>query len=171
MTKLLKTTPAFPVRQIEKSVEFYKDKFGFDCSHKEETFAILIRDDLELHLWAACNNIWKWKSIFLFFKPISSGAESFLAGTHSCRIEVKEIDELYEELKGKNVLHNEKTKIEKTYYGTREFATLDLYGNLLTFYENLELNVILRVTIGRKQRNNDNPNDKGNSLESVWSNH
>ena len=138
MTKLLKTIPAFPVQQINKSVEFYKDRFGFDCRHKEETFAILVRSEIELHLWASCNDSWKWKSIFLFLRPISSGAESFLAGTHSCRIEVNGIDELYEELKAKNVLHNEKTEIEKTYYGTREFATLDLYGNLLTFYENIE---------------------------------
>ncbi len=137
MPQLLKTIPAFPVRQIDKSVEFYKHKFGFYCQHQEETFAILVRGAIELHLWASCNNNWKWKSIFLFLKPISSGAESFLAGTHSCRIEVKGIDDLYKELQAKNVLHNEKTAIEKTYYGTREFATLDLYGNLLTFYENV----------------------------------
>ena len=137
MIKLLKTIPAFPVEQIDKAVEFYKDKFGFDCRHREDTFAILHRGDIELHLWASCNHSWKWKSIFLFLKPISSGAESFLAGTHSCRIEVNGIGELFEELKRKNVLHNERTEIETTYYGTREFATLDLHGNLLTFYENV----------------------------------
>jgi catechol 2,3-dioxygenase-like lactoylglutathione lyase family enzyme len=138
MSRLLKTTPAFPVQQIEKAVKFYKDKFGFDCQHKENRFAILVRDGIELHLWASCDYSWKWKNIFLFLKPISSGAESFLAGTHSCRIEIKGIDELYTELKGRNVLCHEKTEIETTYYGTREFATLDLHGNLLTFYENVE---------------------------------
>lgn len=135
MTQLLKITPAFPVREIDKSVKFYKDKFGFDCRHKEKAFAILVRSDIELHLWVSGDYSWKWKSIFLFLKPICSGAESFLAGTHSCRIEVKGINELYKELKAKNVLHRKKTEIETTYYGTREFATLDLYGNLLTFYE------------------------------------
>lgn len=137
MIELIKTTPAFPVREIDKAVQFYKDKFGFNCRHKENTFAILVRDNIELHLWASCNYSWKWKSIFLFLKPISSGAESFLAGTHSCRIEVKGVEELYKELKEKEVLHNEKTEIESTYYGTREFAALDLYGNLLSFYENV----------------------------------
>jgi catechol 2,3-dioxygenase-like lactoylglutathione lyase family enzyme len=137
MIQLIKTIPAFPVRDIEKAVTFYKARFGFDCRYKEATFAILIRDGIELHLWASCNYSWKWKSIFLFLKPISSGAESFLAGTHSCRIEVKGIDELYKELKEKEVLHNKKNEIESTYYGTTEFATLDLYGNLLTFYENI----------------------------------
>ncbi|MBW3523292.1 MULTISPECIES: bleomycin resistance protein [Chryseobacterium group] len=137
MIELIKATPAFPVREIDKAVQFYKDKFGFDCRHKEDTFAILVRGNIELHLWASCNYSWKWKSIFLFLKPISSGAESFLAGTHSCRIEVKGVEELYKELKEKEVLHNEKTEIESTYYGTREFAALDLYGNLLSFYENV----------------------------------
>lgn len=138
MTKLLKTIPAFPVQQIGKAVAFYKAKFGFECRHQENKFAILVRGDIELHLWASCNYSWKWKSIFLFLKPISTGAESFLAGTHSCRIEVNGIEELYAELKAKDVLHNEKTKIEDTYYGTREFATLDLHGNLLTFYETIK---------------------------------
>jgi hypothetical protein len=141
MTKLLKTIPAFPVLKINKAVEFYKDRFSFECRHQEGTFAILVRDEIELHLWASCNFSWKWKSIFLFINPISSGAESFLAGTHSCRIEVSGINELYEELKLKNVLHNERTEIETTYYGTMEFATLDLHGNLLTFYETIDANI------------------------------
>ncbi|HAI77122.1 MAG TPA: bleomycin resistance family protein [Microscillaceae bacterium] len=138
MVKLLKTIPAFPVKQIDKAVEFYKIKFGFDCMHQEKYFAIVARGNLELHLWASYDTGWKWKSIFLFLNPISSGAESFLAGTHSCRIEVNGIYELYEELREKSVLHNEKTQVETTYYGTREFATLDLYGNLLTFYEKIK---------------------------------
>ena len=138
MIKLLKTIPAFPVRQIDKAVKFYKDKFGFDCRHQEDTFAILVRDNIELHLWASRDNSWRWKSIFPFLNPISSGAESFLAGTHSCRIQVNGIADLYHELRRKNVLHNDKTEIEETYYGTKEFAAVDLHGNLLTFYENIE---------------------------------
>ncbi|CAM3288386.1 Bleomycin resistance protein [Flavobacterium longum] len=138
MAKLLKTIPAFPVTRIDEAVDFYKAKLNFDCRHKEATFAILVRDEIELHLWASCNHSWKWKSIFLFLKPISSGAESFLAGTHSCRIEIKGVDELFDELKATGVLHSEKSAIEDTYWGTREFHTVDLHGNLITFYENLE---------------------------------
>jgi hypothetical protein len=138
MTKLISTIPAFPVKLIDKAVDFYETRFGFNCRHKEKYFAILHRGDIELHLWASCDNSWKWSSILLFAKPIWTGAESFLAGTHSCRIQVKGIDELFEELKATNVLHSRKTVIEKTYYGTREFPTLDLHGNLLTFYENIE---------------------------------
>lgn len=138
MTKLLKTIPAFPVQQIDEAVEFYKVKFGFDCRHKENGFAILVRDDIELHLWASNDKSWKIRSLLLFLKPVSSGAESFLAGTHSCRIEVNEIDKLYEELKKTNVLYNQQTVVEKTEWGTKEFPTLDLHRNLLTFYERIE---------------------------------
>lgn len=133
--KLLKTIPAFPVHHTAKAVKFYVENFGFSCSHQDTGFAILKRDDLELQLWAARDRHWKVRSIFLFLKPILSGAESFLAGTHSCRIEVEEIDRLYEELKQRKVLYSIQTRVEKKEWGTREFPTLDLHGNLLTFYE------------------------------------
>ncbi|HSH66914.1 MAG TPA: bleomycin resistance family protein, partial [Bacteroidia bacterium] len=70
MIELIKTIPAFPVRKIDKAVDFYEAKFGFTCRHQEKHFAILVRDNIELHLWASCNYNWKWKSIFLFLKPI-----------------------------------------------------------------------------------------------------
>jgi hypothetical protein len=37
--------------------------------------------------------------LFLAFKPVWTGAESFIAGTASCRIEVQGIKELFEEYK------------------------------------------------------------------------
>lgn len=135
MPTFLNITPAFPVHHISKAVEFYKGKFGFECHHEEKTFAMLSRGGIELHLWAANNFSWKWRSFFLFLQPIQNGSESFLAGTHSCRIAVNDIEDLYIELKEKQVLYNKKTVIENTYYGTKEFVALDLHRNLLTFYE------------------------------------
>jgi hypothetical protein len=68
-------------------------------------------------------------------QPISSGAESFLAGTASCRIEVTDVDALFDELSDANVLHPvARDGVTTTEVGTREFATLDLDGNLLTFF-------------------------------------
>ena len=136
--KLRKTIPAFPVHHIAKAVNFYTEKFGFDCPYQNTGFAILKRNDLELHLWASNDRHWKWTSIFLFLRPIRSGAESFLAGTHSCRIEVEGIDKLYDELKPRGVLYNDQIRVEKKEWGTREFPTLDLHGNLLTFFERIK---------------------------------
>lgn len=136
--KMIKSIPALPVHNIDKATKFYETKFGFVCQYKNNGFSKLLRDEVEIHLWASCDKSWKWRSILLFLKPIWSGAESFLAGTHSCRVQVVEIDELYSEFRKNGVLYDSKTIIKKTDWGTTEFPTLDLHGNLLTFFERIE---------------------------------
>lgn len=136
--KMIKTIPALPVHNIDMATKFYETKFGFACKYKNNGFSKLLRDEVEIHLWASGDKSWKWRSILLFVRPIWSGAETFIAGTHSCRVQVVEIDELYSELKKNEVLYNSKTVIEKTDWGTREFPTLDLHGNRLTFFERIE---------------------------------
>ena len=51
--KLLRTIPAFPVHRIDDAVKFYETKLGFTCLHKDNAFAILIRDNAEIHLWVS----------------------------------------------------------------------------------------------------------------------
>ena len=64
-----------------------------------------------------------------------SGAESFIAGTASCRIETADIDALYAELAAADVLHSvSREGLRQTDFGTREFATLDADGNLIEFF-------------------------------------
>lgn len=138
--KMKKTIPALPVVNIDKGVRFYEDKLGFTGEHQDDGFAILTRDDVEIHLWAACDHHWKFRSIFLFVRPIWSGAETFLAGTASCRIKVENIDDLFAEYKRQGVLYNPDTVIEEMPWKTREFPALDLNRNLLTFYERIEIN-------------------------------
>lgn len=132
------TVPALPVHDIEKAVNFYQCKLGFTCAYQDKGFAKIIRDRVEIHLWAAYDKSWKWRSILLFLKPVFSGAETFIAGTHSCRIEVEEIDNFYSEFKKKEMLYSPETLMEETSWGTREFPVLDLDRNLLTFYEQIE---------------------------------
>lgn len=135
--KMIKTIPALPVHDIDEAVIFYEDRLGFAGGYRDEGFAILTRDEVVIHLWAACDNGWKLRSLFLFVRPTWSGAESFLAGTASCRIEVNNIDELFTEYKEREVLYDPSTVVEETSWGTREFPALDLHRNLLTFYERL----------------------------------
>jgi len=67
---------------------------------------------------------------------VRSGAESFIAGTASCRIQVDRVDEVYAELQAASVLHpSDPGGARDTTWGTREFAALDLEGNLLTFFQ------------------------------------
>ena len=133
--RMQKTTPALPVKNIKASCEYYTQKLGFRIRHEEDSFAIAVRDDIEIHLWAACDKSWKIRSVFLVFKPIWTGAETFIAGTASCRIQVEGIEMLYEEYKNQGVLHSPDTIIHQQYWGDKEFPAVDNYRNLLTFYE------------------------------------
>lgn len=131
---LRQTIPALPVRDVQAAVAYYRDRFGFDARYKTEGFAVLVRDEAQLHLWGASDEDWRSREDAKE-QPICSGAESFLAGTASCRIEVADVDALFEELQAADVLHPAaRGEAAVTDFGTREFPTLDLDGNLLTFF-------------------------------------
>jgi catechol 2,3-dioxygenase-like lactoylglutathione lyase family enzyme len=127
------TIPALPVADADKAVAFYSERLGFRTVHHDSGFAVVARDDAVLHLWEADDDGWRQRSSW--DRPIQSGAESFLAGTASCRIQVDEVDSLYDELRGRGVLHRvSQDGVADTDFGSREFSTLDRDGNLLTFF-------------------------------------
>ena len=129
-----RTIPALPVRDVPASVAHYRERFGFEAVHADDGFAVLERDDAVLHLWQAGDEGWPARED-LAARPVRSGAESFLAGTASCRIEVADVDLLFGELESAGVLHPVSTGgVAATDFGTREFATLDRDGNLLSFF-------------------------------------
>jgi catechol 2,3-dioxygenase-like lactoylglutathione lyase family enzyme len=134
MVSLSQTIPALPVRDGAASADFYRDRLGFQVLHQDGGFAVLARDDAVLHLWQAGDESWRQRGSLE--RPVQSGAESFIAGTASCRVLVEGVDELYEELRRSNVLHPVSAEgVSDTDFGTREFATLDLDGNLVTFFQ------------------------------------
>lgn len=137
MIELGRTIPALPARDVGASAEFYRDRLGFEVLHHDGGFAVLRRDDAILHLWQADDEGWAERPTGA--PPVCSGAESFLAGTASCRIETAGVAELYAELKGQDVLHPVSADgVSTTDFGTCEFATLDSDGNLITFFSWLE---------------------------------
>lgn len=134
MPKLGRTIPALPARDVAASVAFYNERLGFETLHHDGGLAVLGRDDAIVSLWESSDESWRTREDTLE-RPICSGAESFIAGTASCRIEVEGIDELYAELREADVLHPvSRDGVDDTDFGTREFATLDPDGNLVTFY-------------------------------------
>ena len=134
MVTLSQTIPALPVRDAADAVDFYQARLGFEVLHHDGRFAVLARDEAVLHLWQADDESWRERESD--DRPVESGAESFISGTASCRIRVDGVDELYEELRRSDVLHPvSKEGVDDTDYGTREFATLDLDGNLVTFFQ------------------------------------
>jgi Glyoxalase/Bleomycin resistance protein/Dioxygenase superfamily len=129
-----RTVPALPVRDVPAAVAHYRERFGFDAPHATDDFAVVTRDDAVVNLWGASDESWRAREP-LAEQPVRSGAESFLAGTASCRIEVADVDALFEELQAAEVIHPaSKDGVGTTDFGTREFATLDLDGNLLSFF-------------------------------------
>jgi catechol 2,3-dioxygenase-like lactoylglutathione lyase family enzyme len=131
---LSQTIPALPVRDAAAAVDFYRDRLGFEVLHRDGGFAVMARDEAVLHLWEAGDESWRERNSIE--RPVQSGAESFIAGTASCRVVVDGVDELYAELRRADVLHPvSKEGVDDTDFGTREFATLDLDGNLVTFFQ------------------------------------
>jgi catechol 2,3-dioxygenase-like lactoylglutathione lyase family enzyme len=129
-----RTIPALPVRDVAAAAAYYRERFGFAAPHETEDFAVLERDDAVLHLWGATDEQWRTRAD-LAARPVCSGAESFIAGTASCRIEVTDVDALFSELEPSGVLHDvSRDGVTDTDFGTREFSTLDRDGNLLTFF-------------------------------------
>jgi catechol 2,3-dioxygenase-like lactoylglutathione lyase family enzyme len=135
--ELSQTVPALPVAAIGPAVERWVDGLGFTCVHRDEGFAVLVRDRAEVHLWHADDVGWPLRpAAELLAGPVRTGAESFLAGTASCRIAVDDVDALFSELQAAGVLHPVSVGgPDDTAWGTREFAALDADGNLVTFFQ------------------------------------
>lgn len=130
---LLSAIPALPVRDVEKSIPFYRDVLGLIMRHQDAGFAIFYKDAIEIHLWQADDESWQNRS---HQDPVCSGAESFIAGTASCRIAMTGVEELYATLRTQNVVHPN-GHLSATPWGTREFGVSDLDNNLITFFERL----------------------------------
>ena len=54
-----RTIPALPVRDIGAAVAYHRKRFGFDVRHQAVDFAVLVRDDAVIHLWAASDEGWR----------------------------------------------------------------------------------------------------------------
>ncbi len=138
MARLGRTIPALPALDVAASLVFYNDQLGFDTLHHAGGFAVLARDDAIVHLWESSDESWRRRAD-VAERPVCSGAESFLSGTASCRIEVDGVDELYAELRAADVLHPVSVDgVSATDFGTREFAVLDPDGNLIGFYASVD---------------------------------
>ena len=128
---MLRAVPALPVSDMERSAAFYRDKLGFTIAYRDGGFAKLQRDEVEVHLWAATDESWRGRAVS---EPIISGAESFIAGTASCRLGVEGVDELHRVIQPLGILHPN-GQIEDMPWGTREFGITDPDNNLITFFE------------------------------------
>jgi hypothetical protein len=114
MVKLLKATPVLPALNIPETVQFYEQKLGFKARHQEDGYGILVRDDIEIHFWKC--------------------ADKNIPENSSCRLTVEGVDEIFGQAKQASIVHPN-AEIETKPWGMREFAILDLNGNLVWFLE------------------------------------
>jgi hypothetical protein len=134
MIGLGRTIPALPVGDIAAAVTHFRDRLGFTPLHVRNGFAVVEREQARIHLWHAGDTSWTSRGD-VHERPIRSGAESFLAGTGSCRIEADDVDGLYTEFAQADVIHPASHQgVRETEFGTREFATVDADGNLIEFF-------------------------------------
>lgn len=118
---MLAAIPALPVSDTARAVAFYRDRLGFAPRHVAADFAIVHRDDVEIHLWAAN-------------QPDTAGAEPHLAGSASCRVRVVGVDALYDEYRAQGVIHPNGALAPQP-WGDDDFTVLDADGNALAFFQ------------------------------------
>ncbi|HGF0210765.1 TPA: VOC family protein, partial [Staphylococcus aureus] len=104
--RMLQSIPALPVGDIKKSIGFYCDKLGFTLVHHEDGFAVLMCNEVRIHLWEASDEGWRSRSND---SPVCTGAESCISGTASCPIEVEGNYELYKQNNPLGIFHPKKT--------------------------------------------------------------
>ena len=131
-TTFVSTVPALPSADVARSVAFYRDRLEFEVVHEEAGFAALRRDGASVHIWGATDEA--WRAGLDTEKPVRSGAESFIAGTASCRIAVDGIDALYEHCTAAGIVHPNGALTAQP-WGSRDFTILDPDGNAVAFFE------------------------------------
>ena len=114
--------PILPVRDVQSSVAFYRDRLGFHVSFRDctapETYVGVRRGGVELHL--------QYQRDQDMPKP----------GTIVIRIVVDSPDAVFEEFRQRDVA-DDGTVLEDKPWGTREFTIKDPNGHRLTFYRDL----------------------------------
>ncbi len=113
--RLTTAVPVLASLDIPASARFYEEKMGFKMIHVEAgSWGIVQRDAIQIHFWH-CN-------------------DRRMAEHTSCRVQVENINALFDELEPHGILHPN-GPLRDTAWGSREFDVLDLHGNLMTFFE------------------------------------
>jgi catechol 2,3-dioxygenase-like lactoylglutathione lyase family enzyme len=109
----LAVAPRFVVHDLEQALAFYR-QLGFQTKYQDETFAIVERDGVDLHL---------------------NSSPDPPKGKHSvCWIAVPNIDALYQHYQPTNAVQS---PVEAKPWGLKKFFVRDPFGNLILFAERI----------------------------------
>ncbi|MGA7935257.1 MAG: VOC family protein [Kovacikia sp.] len=112
--KFLSAVPVLPAPDIAETLAFYTQKLGFAIDFQSEDYAGFSRGAVQIHVWQC--------------------GDRSIAENSSCRINIRGIEQLYQECQTQNIVHPKGALVAKP-WGLREFTVLDLNGNCLTFAE------------------------------------
>lgn len=123
-----KLTPNLMVNDVNETIKFYHDNFGFDAvvtipDTGKYNFAILSNGDIELM-------IQKRES---FIQDLNVPKDEQVGGTFSLFFEVNDIVPLYEKTTSSGL--QIARELHQTFYGSKEFTVRDNNGYILTFSE------------------------------------
>lgn len=119
-TELLKIIPVLPSQDIARDVAWYKEKAGFETHFHDTMYALLYRENLEIHLqWHADTD------------------DDPLLGGSVIRIQVNNIRPLFEEFVERGTVTEDKFRAN-TAWGTNEFGFYDLNQNAVFIMEDVE---------------------------------
>ncbi len=112
-------SPLLPAKNVRAAMEWYRDVLGFADAwiYEDEGYAIVKRDDAEIHLFEMAIN--PRKSDFMVY------------------LRVNDIEGLYDEFRALDLIHPN-APLQDRPWGQREFAVLDPNGALLTFGQGLD---------------------------------
>ncbi|MEO0897610.1 MAG: VOC family protein [Bacteroidota bacterium] len=115
--KLTKAAPVLASLDILKSLDFYEQKLGFRRTYGDEGYGVIVRDDIVIHFWKCEDKIFPENT--------------------SCYVYVEDVDQLYQACKAAAIIHPN-GDLKNHPHGMREFAILDLFGNLIRFGQAIE---------------------------------
>ena len=112
MGRLIKACPLLPASDVRATADWYKSKLGFSIRFANEEYAILYRDEIELHLWpCADRSKAENTSVYIRVEDIGDLRAKFAAAAEGGRI----------------------SDIQCRDWGMLEFYIWDPAGNLLRF--------------------------------------
>ena len=118
-TQFLRISPVLPSRDVERDVNWYHTKVGFELIHKDKLYAVLKRENLSIHL--------QWHA---------DTKDDPLPGGSVIKIFVNNIQPICQELIERGTINPDKL-ILGTPWGTNEFGFYDLNRNAIFFVENI----------------------------------
>jgi catechol 2,3-dioxygenase-like lactoylglutathione lyase family enzyme len=107
---VIRAVPVLPARDVETTVDFWREELGFNVVFRADGYGIVERDGTAVHFFPS------------EIDPMENDG--------GCRLGVDDVDSYYEEYR-----EHVYAELEEKPWGTREFAVLDPTRNLIWLVE------------------------------------